>query len=303
MDEIRNKLMETNLSINSIDKVYMVKYKKLSQGLNKKGVKFLLDYDEVMKWLTDNYDKLETRKSYLSAIINILRVYDMDTDKYVEKQKEINEVLNSKRNQHKKNEKQEKNFVPIKELKSVIPYYEKLINKTTNEKEHYNLLKKWIVAYIYVGDSNNPPFRLDYSVELIDKSEYDPESKNNYLVLKKNIPEIFHFGNHKTSAKTGIKKVRVGQKLKGALQIWLKNNKSDKYLLLNDRGGKMSANSLGIFISKVFEPLGKHITLNDLRHIFISELLDIDYEMSKKRKILAKKMGHSLETQESYHLK
>ena len=58
MDEIRNKLMETNLSINSIDKVYMVKYKKLSQGLNKKGVKFLLDYDEVMKWLTDNYDKL-----------------------------------------------------------------------------------------------------------------------------------------------------------------------------------------------------------------------------------------------------
>ncbi len=301
LERYENPKSKSKLSQNSIEKVYMVKYKKLLKGLKGDGVVFLQNDKVVMKWLRENYGNIQTQKSFITAIITILNAHKLNSDMYVSHQKEITNIVNRIYSEHKRNAKQDENFVSIDELKSVIPFYEKAFNKATG-KQKYDLMKKWIIAFIYVGDMKNPPFRLNYSCDIVKKADYEEYSRENYLVLKKGEPEFFHFGNHKTANKTGIKRIRVGDKLKEALKIWLKHNKSKEHLLLNDRGEKMSNHTLGVFISKVFEPLGKHITINDLRHIFISELLDIDYEMSKKRRLLAARMGHSIEVQETYHL-
>mgnify|MGYP001306071853 CR=1 FL=1 len=308
MESIKQKLEEyvnpaTNrkISKNSIEKVYMIKYKKISQGMKKTGVDFLKDYDSVMKWINDNFENISTKKSYISTVINILKSHDMDAEKYSKRVKELSNEINKITAKHLKNAKQEANYVPIEKLRSVIKIYEKKANTSKTDEEQYQNLKKWIVANLYVGDKDNPPVRLDYSVDLIQKSDYDPESKGNFLVLNKREPEFFHFGDHKTSASTGTKKVRVGKTLKKALKIWLVYNRSTKYLLLNDRGGKMTPHTLGVFITKVFSILKKHITLNDLRHIFVSELIsDEDIRTTKRRKILAQRMGHSLDVQEQY---
>ena len=60
----------------------------------------------------------------------------------------------------------------------------------------------------------------------------------------------------------------------------------------------MSENTLSKYIVKVFDPSGKHITLNLLRHIFISE--NVDLEKIKKEKETAEKMMHSSDMQKDY---
>ena len=60
----------------------------------------------------------------------------------------------------------------------------------------------------------------------------------------------------------------------------------------------MNANQLGKFITKAFDFTGKKITLNLLRHVYISE--NIDLEAIKKGQQLAKDMHHSTGVQEMY---
>ena len=94
---------------------------------------------------------------------------------------------------------------------------------------------------------------------------------------------------YKTSGKYGENQVKVGKKLNSVLNIWLKYNKTDS-LLLNSQGKPMSANGLGKEIKKVFEPTGKNISVNMLRHIFISE--KYPKEKLDEKAEDAKKMGH-----------
>ena len=60
----------------------------------------------------------------------------------------------------------------------------------------------------------------------------------------------------------------------------------------------MGSNALGKFITKAFDFTGKKISLNLLRHVYISSKIDLD--AIKKQKELAKDMMHSESTQESY---
>lgn len=310
MESVRDKLLEyinpetdQQLSINSIEKVYMIKYKILRKNLapDSKTPDFLLDFEKTSKFIKEHYPNINTRKSVYSSVLAVLKSHDMDYKNYKEEQNKLLIEIAKDTDKHKKSIKQEKNWTTLADLKSVIPYYKELMDDAKTEQEKYPIMKKWIVANLYVGDDENPPFRLNYSLTIIEKSKYDYDSKNNYLVLNKGEPEIFSWGEHKTSHKKGTHRVRIGKKLGAALKIWLKHNKSKKYLLLNDIGGKLSSTSLGIFISKVFEPTGKHITLNLLRHIYITETFNIDYETSRKRRKIARKMGHSVKMQEDYH--
>ncbi len=306
MDIVKQKLIDyvnpetqSKLSLNSIEKVYMIKYKILRKNLDpdSENAEFLLDFDKTMEFVNNKYKNINTRKSVMSSILAVLKSFKLEHQNYKDEQNKLLKEIAKDTDKHKKSEKQEKNWTTLKELKSVIPLYQSKMH------DDHQAMKKWVVANLYLGDDENPPFRLNYSVDIIDKSDYDYDSKKNYLVLDKGEPEIFSWGEHKTSHKKGTHRVRIGKRLKIVLKIWLKHNKSTKHLLLNDMGRKMSPTSLGIFITKVFEPTGKHITLNLLRHIYITETFEIDYETSRKRRKIARKMGHSVATQENYHLK
>jgi len=116
------------------------------------------------------------------------------------------------------------------------------------------------------------------------------------LVLKSRNKKYFHFGEYKTAKKYGANVIPVGKKLNSVLNIWLRINPTDS-LLLNSQGKPQTANGLGKYITKVFEPTGKKIGVNLLRHIFITEKFEPQLEEKKK---VASQMGHSVGTQELY---
>ena len=64
----------------------------------------------------------------------------------------------------------------------------------------------------------------------------------------------------------------------------------------------MSRNSLGKLITEAYKPSGvPNVTANILRHVFASEVVGIEMiDIDKKRKQIAKEMGHSTEEQLNY---
>ena len=163
------------------------------------------------------------------------------------------------------------------------------------------LLQKYVICNLFLTD-DNPPTRLDYApMEIIGWKQFlelqdDEKREHNYLVIKSRNMKFFSFNEYKTSNKYGQNDIRVGKKLNSVLNIWLKYNDTDS-LLLNTRGKPMAANGLGKELKSIFQVTGKNISVNMLRHIYISEKYPND-DVNKQED--ATKMGHSIETQSKY---
>ena len=307
-----------NIKPNSL-KAYVISISKLHKATEGDGefknLDFLKDTDEIKKFLSGL--KLSTQKNYLASIIVSLDAMNKK-EKYDDLIKEYREILDDTHNKYvedyengEKSESQKKNWVSMKELKKVMAMYlrdikeRELFGKEELNKKQMALMQKWVIANLFLNEEN-PPTRLDYSpMEIISKSEYDKldeeeRKENNYLVIVSRNNKFFSFNEYKTSGKYGENQVKVGKKLNSVLNIWLKYNKTDS-LLLNSKGEPMSANGLGKEIKKVFEPTGKNISVNMLRHIFISE--KYPKEKLDEKADDAKKMGHSVKTQEGYSKK
>ena len=79
---------------------------------------------------------------------------------------------------------------------------------------------------------------------------------------------------------------------------FLKLNPERKYLLQNKEGLPISRNNLGKTITKIFAATGKQVSINIIRHVYISE--NVDMEAVKKSKEMAKSMLHDTSTQIDY---
>ena len=289
MDTLRRAIDEKrNIKPNSLN-AYVISISKLHKATEGDGefknLDFLKDTKEIKEFLSSL--KLSTQKNYLASIIVSLDA--MNTKgKYDDLIKEYREILDDTHNKYvedyengEKSESQKKNWASMKELKKVMAMYlrdikeRELFSKEELNKKQMALMQKWVIANLFLNEEN-PPTRLDYSpMEIISKGEYDKldeeeRKENNYLVVLSRNNKFFSFNEYKTSGKYGENQVKVGKKLNSVLNIWLKYNKTDS-LLLNSQGKPMSANGLGKEIKKVFEPTGKNISVNMLRHIFISE--------------------------------
>ena len=319
MDTLRRAIDEKrNIKPNSLN-AYVISISKLHKATEGDGefknLDFLKDTKEIKEFLSSL--KLSTQKNYLASIIVSLDA--MNTKgKYDDLIKEYREILDDTHNKYvedyengEKSESQKKNWASMKELKKVMAMYlrdikeRELFSKEELNKKQMALMQKWVIANLFLNEEN-PPTRLDYSpMEIISKGEYDKldeeeRKENNYLVVLSRNNKFFSFNEYKTSGKYGENQVKVGKKLNSVLNIWLKYNKTDS-LLLNSQGKPMSANGLGKEIKKVFEPTGKNISVNMLRHIFISEKYPKEKLDEKSQD--AKKIGHSVDMQEKYSKK
>jgi len=316
MDTLREAIDEKrNIKSNSLN-AYITSIKKLHQALEDKDYKnldFLKDTDKVQEFL-DNL-KIATQKNYIASIIvsldaqNQKNKYDELIKKYREILDETNKKFAEDYESGHKSESQEKNWVSMKELKKVMNGYlndikeRELFKKDELNKKQMALLQKWVIANLFLNE-DNPPTRLDYDMEIISKTEFDKldddeKKENNYLVITSRNNKMFSFNEYKTSGKYGQNDVKVGKKLNSVLNIWLKYNKTDS-LLLNSKGEPLSANGLGKQIKSTFAPTGKNISVNMLRHIFLTEKYPNNNDEKGKD---AKKMGHSVEMQGKYSKK
>ncbi len=316
MDFLKYKIEKArNIKANSL-KAYLISINKLNDYMTDeefKNLDFLKDEEKVIEFLETSF-ALTTQKNYLSAIIVALSAfknkYDDELIGYRNRLDELNEKYNSEISKNEKNKKQGENWQSLKQLRHILNQYKAELmdrgafKKTELTKKEMDILQKWLVGNLYIND-DNPPIRLDYgNMRIIKDDEYEKlnkkELENNYLVVKSRNNKMFSFGNYKTDKTYSTQKIKVGKKLNSIINIWLKYNKNGS-LLIDSKGNSMSSNQLGKYISKVFAPSGKNISVNLLRHIYISEKFPAEKEDEKEE--VAKKMLHSKATQGTYSKK
>jgi len=282
---------------------YVISLKKINNDKEIKNIDFLKNVEHVQEKLKDL--KLTTKKNRYTAILVLLRAVGKQ-DKLIEEYRKILDELTSQYfkeiSLNKKTDNQEKNWISLKELKKIMnSYAEEVKGRDLKNKNKLNpkekvILQSYLLSALYLLI---PPKRLDYNVKIVKKKD-EIKDDDNYLLNESKNNKTFIIQDYKTSDKYGTQEFIVPKKLNSIINLWLKFNDSG-FLLINNRGGRLSSNGLGKMIAKVFAPSGKQITLNLLRKITISELIDMD--AIKKNKKLAKEMGHSTNIQQSVYYK
>lgn len=284
-----------NLKANSLNS-YLITLRRLNNNEEVMNLKFLKDTDNIMNQI--NEFKLPTQRNKLTAILVVLSAFNKkefdDAETFYRKQLEDrNQQYSEFINSHQKSEKQEKNWVSLDVLKKIMRKYK----KEAIQNPSIRSVQKYLVSALYLLQ---PPKRLDYSNMKIIETRKEDNGKNNFLLNLGRNKKYFIFNEFKTDKSQGSKEILINKDLNSIINMWLKVNKSQDFLL-NNRGQPMSPNSLGKYITKIFEPSGKSITLNLLRNIFVTENIDLD--AVQKAKNMADMMDHSQSTQQSVYLK
>ena len=274
-----------NITESSI-KTYLSNLKKL--GITTvDNIKKLNDVEEILESIKDM--KITQQRNLLSAILVIIKASGEASDKYEKYRETVFDLGVEYSAQLAKNEKtpkQEANWTTLEALKKITRKHIK-----NNPGKQTTMIS---ALYTY-----QPPTRLDYnSVELV-KTDKDLDPKQNYLLIKSARNKVFIFNDYKTSKKYGQTRIPVSKPLNAVINKFLKINPNRKYLLQQKRDNKpLTRNQLGKAIPQVFKDTGKNITLNIIRHVFVSE--NVDLEAVKKHQDIASKMMHSGALQQEY---
>lgn len=284
-----------NLKDNSL-RSYLITLRKLNGDEPVKNLNYLKKTDQIMDQI--NKFSLPTQRNKLTSLLVVLSAYQKEefdsAENYYRKQledrnKEYNELIST----HSKSDKQEKNWVTLEELKKIMKQYKKEAFENPNKKN----VMKYLVSALYLLQ---PPKRLIYSNMKIINNRKDNDGKTNYLLNLGRNTKYFILNSYKTIDKHGKKEIKIPKDINSIINIWLKYNNTDNFLL-NTKGENISSNGLGKYIKKLFEKTGKEITINLLRNIYVSE--SIDLEAVNKANQLASDMNHSVQTQSSVYLK
>lgn len=273
-----------NISEQSI-KTYLANLKKI-------GVTEEDDLHKLTK-SGDTIAEIETLKptmqrNILSAILVAAKASDIPDEIYNKYKNKLADVNNSYYDQLGKNTKtatMEKNWTTMAVLKGIA---KKLLKSGVSQNA--------LIAALY---TMQPPVRLDYYRMKIVKPKDSMDERMNYLVVYNRNKKVFIFRDYKTAGKYNEVKIPVSKELNTVINKFLKSHPDRTYLLEKKRTMEpLSGNSMGKMIPEVFSDSGKHVTLNLIRHIFVSENINLD--RIKKEQQLAEQMHHSSAVQQTY---
>lgn len=263
-------------------KTYETSLRKVYENMGLTGPIKNFDYLRNIKDVNEAVNlenKITTKKNRYTAILTAIQSGKTTDNELV---KEYSESLSDLTNKYEsglknqeKTKSQDKNWISMKELQGLYNNIQsdvkglKLHTKNSLNKKQYELLQQMVVLRLYL----NYPLRNDFAdVKVVSQSEYDNIPKNeinkyNYMVDGKKL--ILH--NYKTVWKYGVRTYDFNKQLQVVIAIWLKYNKSGWLLTNSDMKTKMTRNSLGKFLNKLFtDRIGKRIGSSLLRHIQIS---------------------------------
>jgi integrase len=289
--EIRKN--KPNLATSSI-KTYLNILNSLGKKMNIDG-----DYEnyykknssKVLDFLKD--EKPSRRKTILSALVVLCGECDA-TKKYREQMMKDQETYMTEEKNQSRNETQKENWLSWNEIKHVFEELEKevkpLLSKKTENLTDKNIKKiqEYILLSLYVLI---PPRRaLDFTNFKI--SDVDPKIDNFYDLKKKE----FVFNRYKTSKKHGEQRVKIPVRLQSILKKWIAINPSDM-LLFSENGKELKQNQITNWLNKIFD---KKISVNMLRHIYITENVLKDMPKLTHLEDIASDMGNTVNQQMLY---
>jgi ribosomal protein S17E len=306
--------LKPKLKINSIQ-TYITNLYKICRELEGKPKKycdlgdlsFLNNFDAVMKTIKD--ETLNTRKNRLIAIVVSLKAIEGDKElieKYSEQMTKLAEESEERVKRQKLTDKQRENWVSYDEL---IALTEKLFDEIKKEeilkkekltRGEYTLLQDYILLRTYLTFT----WRNDFADMKVIKSERQDDNKENFLLIKKGVPDKFILNQYKTDSRYGKKSVKIPSSLSKVIKKFLKFNKSGYFLTLQDGIRPINSNGITKALNRLFEKhLGKTIGSSLLRHIVISHFRQNDptiKQMEEKNKEIEDKFMHSASMNDQY---
>jgi len=253
-------------------------------------------------WFEENQKKImdflkdmtpRNRKLRLSALVVVTEHKPDVVKKYREQMIDDIQSYNSEMKEQKKTEKQENSWITTEEISKIFEglreetkYISRKVGGATLTKKEFETYQNYLILALYVL---NPPRRLEYidmKLHTI-QPDYEPK-KYNYIQNKK-----FHFTTYKTSKKYGEQIVPITPKLYYIIRKWKLLRPHQEWLLSTYDGKKLTPSMLTQRLNKIF---GKKISVNMLRHIYITEQVLKDMPPLKELEETAREMGHSVET-------
>jgi hypothetical protein len=281
--------MRPNLSPNSIKTYYFILnslYKNNNRTVKKINLLWFNNQNKIIEILKDEQPK--KRKTILSALIVITD--DKYNSLYKQKMKDDIEIYNKDIDKNLKDDKQNDNWITQEQIKTtynelykqVEPLFKK-DNKTMEDMQNIQLI---IILGLYYFI---PPRRLMDYTELKLKN-YDKEADN-----YKKYSSIY-LNQYKTAKTYGEQIIKLPPELNKLINMYIKFIDND-YLLFDKHNNKLTSITLNQRLNKIFD--NKNISVNNLRHSFITEKYDAlpSLETIKENSY---KMGHDMNTHFKY---
>lgn len=223
------------------------------------------------------------RKTILASLV-VLCVGKDCVEKYRKQMLEDAEQTNRQQRLQKKSETQKDNWISQDEVMRVYRSLERRVSALWKVPHHVKneleMLQDFVILSLYVLI---PPRRLlDYTAFKIRNVD---KEKDNYMDGRH-----FVFNQYKTAKKYNKQEVPIPIKLKQIIQKWSKLNEGDFLLMDDDK--PFSAPKLTLRLNRIFG--GRRISVNQLRHTFITDKVLNNVPALSKLDKVAKQMGHSV---------
>jgi hypothetical protein len=297
-------IIRYNQAITSIKRLY----ESNSTNIFKNPETFSENSQIILELLYKNY-QLSTLPNFISAILwNISLINDKQynneyknriCDIYREYGKKIKEQIEEEKvgKEFELTEKEKKSFMIWEDILKVHQQMLSNLNKT-----NYNNFLEYVIVSLYVL---HPPARADYANMrvFIDDSFIPTNFQDNYCVLQTN--PRFVFNKYKTAKHKGTTIVNMDNDLHNILLDWVDINTSEYLLSSYVQSTKsfkpITEIALCRRITLIFEKYAnKPVTINTLRHSFVSYMSRYEMENYEKRRENASKMMHSLNMADKY---
>ncbi len=267
-----------NLSTSSL-KTYSSVLRNLQKNMKGEGIEwFSENVTSILDYLKEK--TAQTKKTSLSALFVLTK-----EQRYKDVMVQVMKLVNETDKNQKKNDKQEENWMSVKEIQDI---YEPLLVKAKSMLSNKSILNEssmmeFLLVSFLGGVVNGlaPRRSQDYSELKI--RNYDTKKDNYYKASK------FYFNVYKTAKKYGLQIIDVPKELDVILKKWIKMNTND-YMLYSTNGNKLSSPQISRILNKVFD---KNVSTSMLRHIYLTNIYK-DLPALNQMQELSREMGHSI---------
>ena len=261
---------------------------KLLHDTDMTDFKWVKDTTKVSDFIMDS-DKWKTQESRiqqfqsLSSILKVVTGYETQYNFYSKKSIEMRNEKTKIDDKNEMTEKEKANMLSWPKIKQIKP-------TTSHDKA---------IVGVYV---DIPPRRLDYRIMKLTTTSDDLDENFNYIVCNRDIPKSFIFMNYKTAKTFGRQEFKIPRGLAIKLKAYISETglTSGDYLFGKTKDAPYV--SFSTYVSKIFKKYtDKNLSVNLIRHSFISSFLrKKNLSISDKKEVSAK-MAHSLQMQEKYN--
>jgi integrase len=234
----------------------------------------------------------KNRKTSLAAIIVFIEKSGSKATMKKYRDLMIDDVNTARKAEDKqeKTETQKDNWIPYDDIMVLYNSMEEDIKPFLKKKPTSPALMQRIQDFVILSCMILiPPRRLMDWTEM--KLRNINEDEDNYMKKGK-----FYFNKYKTSKFYGTQTVEIPKRLKAILSKWQEFN-DNEYLFVDTNNNKLTSTKLNQRLNRIFD---KKISVNMLRHIYISDKVLKDVPKLEELQEVAKDMGHNVSEQMLY---